>query len=290
MPQRFLRPGIRSSIGWNSVSWFTQSFYTRLLTLVDDFGRYEAEPLVLRGMAFPLGDHEGKPVDMKAILEACEQLRVSGLAIFYEVKGKKFLQVTKWQERARSKKSLFPDPDNNCEQMTTSADKCCLSSPYALRLTPSSSPEPKAKEKECVDVAPAAGAASLKTSLARALTVKEVEDFCESEGLPRSDGETFWHSHEANGWTTNNKPIKNWQAKIRSWKKQGFMPSQKPTMQPNGYQKPAGGLVRELQREMDRDAALAKIELEAMQAQFPHLAGNPDGTPLFKNTSKRSVL
>lgn len=58
------------------------------------------------------------------------------LLLLYTSDGKKYLQLTQWQERIRSK-SKFPAPQtgaaNNCAQLPASADNC---------LPPSSSPSP----------------------------------------------------------------------------------------------------------------------------------------------------
>lgn len=106
MPQRFLKPGLISSPKWDDLTWRTQSFYVRLLTLVDDFGRYEANPALLKSMAFPLRS------DIRAsdVTEMSRQLHEAGLAIRYTVAGKDYLQITNWTERARSEISRFPEP------------------------------------------------------------------------------------------------------------------------------------------------------------------------------------
>lgn len=137
MPQRFLRPGITASRKWNSLDWFGQSFYIRLITLVDDFGRFEADSLVLRGLCFPLGDMSAQPVDLTTIVRSCEQMFSLGLVVFYKKDGKEFLQVTNWQERARSERSKFPPFDNTCEQMFANVVKCSLP-----KSSSSSSPAP----------------------------------------------------------------------------------------------------------------------------------------------------
>lgn len=67
--------------------------------------------------------------------------------------------------------------------------------------------------------------------------LKVVSDFCESIGLPRSDGEACYHKWQGNGWTNGGKPIKDWKATIRSWKAAGYMASQRN----NGVDKPSGG-------------------------------------------------
>lgn len=61
---------------------------------------------------------------------------------------------------------------------------------------------------------------SLPSGKARA-TQKEMEIFCESIGLPKSDGEAMFLHWEEKGW------VKNWKLTIRKWKSFGYLPSQK---------------------------------------------------------------
>ncbi len=133
MPQRFLRPGITSSRRWNSLDWDAQSFYIRLLTVVDDYGRYEADPQILKSYCFPIRED----VTLQCVSNMCSQLKEVKLVEFYSDRdGKPFLQLTKWQERARSH-SKFPGPsDNNCCQLQTFASNC------KQMLPPSPSPSP----------------------------------------------------------------------------------------------------------------------------------------------------
>lgn len=140
MPQRFLRPGITDSEKWNACDWPTQSLYVRMITLVDDFGRYDANPKLLRGHAFALRDE----VTTDKVTEMCRELAKNGLALFYEVADKQYLQLMNWHENPRAEKSKYPNFDNTCKQMFTDVCKCSLpssssSSPY------SPSPPPNGK-------------------------------------------------------------------------------------------------------------------------------------------------
>jgi hypothetical protein len=54
-------------------------------------------------------------------------------------------------------------------------------------------------------------------------TQAEAEAFCESLGMPKSDGEAMFLHWEEKGWGR----VKNWQATIRKWKSFGYLPSQK---------------------------------------------------------------
>lgn len=143
MPQRFLRPGITTSERFNALSWESQSLYVRLITLVDDFGRYEANLRLLVSHTFPLGGPDGKSMSTTLIAKWCKELSDRGLVQFYEIDQKKYLQMLRWTERARAEKSKFPAFDSTCEQLTTLDIKC---SP------PSSSPSPPSIDLEVAEI------------------------------------------------------------------------------------------------------------------------------------------
>lgn len=138
MPQRFLKPGIRDSEKWNSCDWQSQSFYIRLLTLVDDFGRFDGHPSLLRGHAFALREE----ITSEIISQLCESLARAGLANFYEKDGKRFVELTNWTERARASESKYPKFDNTCKHLFADVSKC---SPPSF-LVPRSSPSPSPSE------------------------------------------------------------------------------------------------------------------------------------------------
>ena len=140
MPLRFLRPGLTTSACWNSASWQAQSFYVRLITLADDYGRYDGRWQILRSHAFPL--HE--EITCKQMLALCEQLQTHGLADFYRTPdGKEVVELTKWKERPRSE-SRFPAKNDFCEQMFANVVKCSLPTPSP---SPSPSPSPYAQQE-----------------------------------------------------------------------------------------------------------------------------------------------
>jgi hypothetical protein len=105
-----------------------QSLYIRLLTLVDDYGRYEADPELLASEAFPYGDPQGNCCHLSAIVSSVLGLMRGGLITTYQdSEGKIYLQVLRWKERIRTE-SKFPDPkkcnlltnDSKCWQMIAS--------------------------------------------------------------------------------------------------------------------------------------------------------------------------
>ncbi len=143
MPQRFLRPGITTSKRWNRCDWPTQSLYLRLITLVDDYGRYEADPELIRSHAFPFGDAVGKIIPLTTIVRMLRTLADSNLLILYVFNGGEYMQLLRWHERARSS-SKYPEPPP--EQLTTIDNNCLPPSPSPLAIShrhrPNGSSEP----------------------------------------------------------------------------------------------------------------------------------------------------
>jgi hypothetical protein len=104
MPQRFLRPGIRNSDRWNSVSREAQIAYIGIITLADDYGQYDARPSLLCAEIFTIWNdlHPDNPVDSAAFRRALRQLEIAKLIEIYEhPDGKSYLQVVQWQEKPR---------------------------------------------------------------------------------------------------------------------------------------------------------------------------------------------
>lgn len=117
MPQRFLRPGITTSELWNACTFPAQSLYVRLLTLVDDYGRFDGRASVIQGYCFALRS------DMKIekVRLLIEELCQNGLIQAYSVEEKEFIRILKWAERARgaSKYPAPPDEDHEGEPSGT---------------------------------------------------------------------------------------------------------------------------------------------------------------------------
>ena len=117
MPTRYLKPGIRDSERIESLSSpDAEILYYRLIVSVDDFGRTDARPLMLKSLCFP--------IRLRATADKCMQwtqdLVKAGLISVYEVDGKPYLQITKWDNKPRAERSKYPNPRTDvysCPQM-----------------------------------------------------------------------------------------------------------------------------------------------------------------------------
>lgn len=107
MPNRLLKEGIVDSSAIDALSPEEEVFFYRLLVVSDDFGRMDARPAILKSRCFPLKD---SPKMLEKIEIWMQSLVRQELAICYQVEGKPYLQILKWEQRVRSK-GKYPSPD-----------------------------------------------------------------------------------------------------------------------------------------------------------------------------------
>lgn len=80
-------------------------FFTRLIMKADDYGRYHANPKLLKAALFPLKNTSESEIE-KWLIE-CSSIKVINL---YESDGKKYLQIDDFGQRLRQMNSKFPEP------------------------------------------------------------------------------------------------------------------------------------------------------------------------------------
>lgn len=115
MSDRIIRSNILTSDAVNSLSWAGEVFYRRLMSVVDDFGRYDARPSILRANLYALKISKVSESDIVKWMNECSE---TGLVSFYEVDGRQYLELLKFNQRLRQKKSKYPHPANNCGQLS----------------------------------------------------------------------------------------------------------------------------------------------------------------------------
>jgi hypothetical protein len=106
VPNRILREGILDSEDVCSLTEQGEIFYRRLMSIVDDSGRFELKPSLIRARAFPL-NLEAWPLRRieESLSEVSQQQSADGqersLVSLYEVEGKKYLQINNFGQRER---------------------------------------------------------------------------------------------------------------------------------------------------------------------------------------------
>jgi len=113
MPNRIIKESIHVSEKIASLTDFQFRLWVSLITYVDDYGRGDARPAIIKGAAFPLreavtaGDIERGLLDL-------EKADCIGL---YEVEGRPYLCFPNWEahQRIQTKRSKFPPPTSTVD-------------------------------------------------------------------------------------------------------------------------------------------------------------------------------
>lgn len=144
MPNRILKESICTSETIEQLGWQEEAFFYRLITVCDDFGRFDGRASVIRGRCFPLRLDRVTDSDIENWLQGLQR---AGLLRLYVVDGHRYLQIVTWDkhQQIRAKTSKYPampenagdtvQPlagDSNCNQ--TQADDSAGShmSPYSV--------------------------------------------------------------------------------------------------------------------------------------------------------------
>jgi hypothetical protein len=206
MPKRMLRDWTDSE-RVNSLEWREEVFFTRLIMKVDDYGRFSANPKLLRSLLFPLKDGL-RDTDMSRSLAACQK---AGLVRLYAIQNKPLLEIVNFGQRLKQSVPKYPAPGQAEETPGIPA----------FPELPGSSGKFLSEEKR-------SGKREVEgPGKARANTRDEVIAYCRERHLSDSDGAFLWEKWEANDWTNSGNKIKDWKGTIRAWKEAGYLPSQK---------------------------------------------------------------
>lgn len=120
MPNRILKESICRSEEIDSLSWFEEVLFYRLIVICDDFGRYDGRAKIIKGSCFPLKDVTEKDID-----KALDKLSAVGLVRVYKAQGRPYLQLVTWAEhqRIRNQKSKYPGYTCDCELLLSNDSK-----------------------------------------------------------------------------------------------------------------------------------------------------------------------
>lgn len=135
MPNRILREGILTSERVASLNWAEEVFYRRLMSVVDDYGRYTANPKLIRAACYPLIVDKVSDADINKWMAKCAE---AGLVSVYSVsadaddqKGsprcgkpagvsqslqKQYVQLHNFRQQTRTTASKYPPMTGDCEK------------------------------------------------------------------------------------------------------------------------------------------------------------------------------
>ena len=213
MPNRIIKDSIAKSEKMNELTDFQFRLWVHLITYVDDYGRGDARPAIIRGSCFPLRDR----LTNKDIEKGLADLAGAGCVSLYKVDGKPYLYFPNWEQhqRVRQKVSKCPAPED-CDTENSCAASCGELPRNAARIqNPESRIRIQNPESECI--------ADMDVGSARKRfappSVAEVRAYC-TERNNSVDAQRFVDYYSANGWMVGKNRMRDWKAAVRTWERQ----------------------------------------------------------------------
>lgn len=151
MPNRILREGILTSERIALLTWQEEVFYRRLMSVVDDFGRYHANPKLLRAALYPLLIDKVSDADIGKWLTAC--VTAALVSVYPAPDGKRYLLMLDFRQQTRADKSRYPEPPADAQQMRSkcAADANVYGDGYGDGYEPPSVVARKRAGRRCPD-------------------------------------------------------------------------------------------------------------------------------------------
>ncbi len=112
MPNRILREGILTSPRMARLGWAEEVFYRRLMSVVDDFGRYWADTGLLRAACYPRQLNKVSDSDVGKWLTALVEAAL--VRVYPAQDGERYLELLDFRQQVRAKESKFPGPRGEC--------------------------------------------------------------------------------------------------------------------------------------------------------------------------------
>lgn len=110
MPSRVIRGEINRSSSMARVSPWARLTFRALLNAVDDYGRLNAEPDLLKADLHPLEND----ITAEMVERNVAELAADGCVVLYEVEGRPYLALPNWEKHRaggrRSAQSKYPEP------------------------------------------------------------------------------------------------------------------------------------------------------------------------------------
>ena len=129
MSNRILKESICVSDSIESLTWFEEVLFYRLIVNCDDFGRFDGRVSVIKNRLFPLKEN----LTAKAVKDGINRLASVGLVTLYVFEGRPYLYLPTWDhhQNVRAKRSKFPAPEDGlhtseyiCMQMQSDDSIC----------------------------------------------------------------------------------------------------------------------------------------------------------------------
>ena len=204
MPNRILRDWTDSTL-IEQLNAEEERFFLRLIMKVDDFGRFSADPRLLKAALYPLLTD----ICLSHVSQMTVKCQSIGLLLTYTCpRNLQWLEIQNFKQRTRTKISKCPSPDGhmtvNCQshdgQLRTETETETKTETYAETLKASAPSEIPTKE--------------------------EILDYGERIGAAKQTSQNFFDWYQGkNLWLNKHEKLINWKHELAVWRerdKNGF--------------------------------------------------------------------
>lgn len=218
MPNRILKESICTSDSVDSLSWFEEVLFYRLIVNCDDYGRFDGRPAIIKNRLFPLKES----LTAKAISKAVNTLVTAGLVVLYEFEGKPYLYLPTWNDHqnVRAKRSKYPSPEGCVIAHENICNHMYADVPVIQSESESNNIPPYSPKGECSPT----GEAPPHSRRFIPPDVDEVQAYCR-ERNNHIDAQRFVDFYASKGWKVGKEPMKDWKAAVRTWERRNDTPA-----------------------------------------------------------------
>jgi hypothetical protein len=222
------------SLRFDGISVEAERLFVRLIMKADDYGRFHADPRLIKASCFPLCDD----LRLAAISDWLDELHSRGLILRYEAQGRAYLAVTNYGQRLKCSRAKFPPMEGKpADWLPDHADF------PEVPGTSGNFPEVPARreekrsevedevEREAEQNPPSPPRGERPRFVPP--TIEEVLAYSASLAPPFTQPEKWMAHYQSNGWKVGKNPMKDWKAAIRTWHA-GEKPTQ-PAHRQTGY-------------------------------------------------------
>jgi len=231
MPNRIIKESICTSEKISSLSDFEFRLWIGLIVSVDDYGRGDARPAVIKGRVFPFRDR----ITFKEIDVALHSLAAKGCVSLYTVDGKPYFWFPTWDkhQRIRTKSSKYPSPQiaADCGNSPQIAADCGNSPQIAadcgLNQNPNQNIELESERESSLS-----GAKEKSADKPRLVRFEPPSEalaiaYFTQQGSTAQEASSFWDYYQSKGWKVGKATMRDWKAAARNWIRRAADYSQK---------------------------------------------------------------
>ena len=271
MPNRIVRDGILTSERVNSLSLEAELFYRRVMSIVDDYGRFDGRASIIRAQCYPLRIAEVSERNISAWLN---EVIKADLVLRYEADGKPFIELTDFRQRTRAKASKWPPPDGQVAVMCQSPDgqdvnanpqkqaetendrhmtDTCAQMSALSRLDGDG--DGGGDGGEGVD-----GASKLAPAPAHIPTIEEVIAIADRSGIPPWYARKYFaKKEETQTWHNKHGRLVKWSLEMARWHAEDGKPLSEPSAGNKTSQNAFSGQTAPWRRMQEIDARMAEL-------------------------------